>query len=95
MLNASSRASCSIGCNTGCALRSIAAAPAPCLLHPNDHPRPFSSPPPPPPVCCVQTIVRSVPGAKPGREGMEREIFGMNGVPDGAEPGKPFGDKSE
>ena len=34
-----------------------------------------------------------MPGSKPGRDSMDREIFGMSGVPEGAEPGKPFGDQ--
>lgn len=42
------------------------------------------------PVLC-HAVLR-IPGALPGREGPEREIFGMAGVPAGAKPGKPFGD---
>lgn len=34
-----------------------------------------------------------MPGSKPDRDSMDREVFGMNGVPEGAEPGRPYGDK--
>jgi hypothetical protein len=32
-----------------------------------------------------------VPKAKPGRESMEIEIFGMAGVPEGMKPGDAYG----
>lgn len=47
----------------------------------------------PVPVPCWHGCVSCrIPGALDGREGPEREIFGMAGVPPGARPGKPFGD---
>jgi DNA-directed RNA polymerase subunit RPC12/RpoP len=36
--------------------------------------------------------LHSVPGAKPGRESMDREIFGTCGLPAGATRDNPFGD---
>eukprot|EP00877_Chromochloris_zofingiensis_P004540 jgi/Chrzof1/14087/Cz08g24200.t1 len=36
--------------------------------------------------------ITAIPGAKPGRESTDREIFGMAGIPEGARPGAPFGE---
>jgi hypothetical protein len=41
--------------------------------------------------CCVCCCCR-IPAALPGRTGVDREIFGMAGVPAGAKPGHPWGD---
>lgn len=41
--------------------------------------------------CCYCSLYR-IPAALPGREGVEKEIFGMAGVPPGAKPGLPWGD---
>lgn len=37
-----------------------------------------------------KVTVSSVPGAKPGREGMDIEVFGMAGVPPGLKPGGSY-----
>lgn len=42
--------------------------------------------------CSWCDMLCRIPAALPGRTGVEREIFGMAGVPAGAKPGKPWGD---
>ena len=41
-----------------------------------------------------QNICR-IPSAKPGRESVEYEIFGMSGIPEGMEPGADPGDADD